>query len=282
MNKLRIKQSLLILKKNPMKILTVFNIKKLYKFGLNVLFNKDTNFQNLSKIKQINILNDSYSALKKINDKISIKKNIFDKEFEDLKKENLSNSNYIKFANLFDKYGSDKRKSNLTHLYFQLILKNKIKFITEIGMGTNNIRIISNMGSGGKPGASLRAFSEYLPDNKIFGADIDRNILFQERNIQTFFIDQLDTQSIINFKDKIPKMDLIIDDGLHLPDANLNIVNNLIDKLNIGGFLVVEDIENIFCNIFETLTLNLNASEKYIGELIRDEKNNFLIIKKNF
>ena len=145
-------------------------------------------------------------VLKKINDKINLFQNIFDKEFEDLKKENLNNSNYIKFANLFDKYGSDKRKSNLTHLYFQLILKNKIKFITEIGMGTNNIRIISNMGSGGKPGASLRAFSEYLPDNKIFGADIDRNILFQERNIQTFFIDQLDTQSIINFKDKIPKV----------------------------------------------------------------------------
>ena len=282
MNKLRIKQSLLILKNNPMKILTIFNVKKLYKFGLNILFNQDTNFQNLPKIKQINTLNDSYSTLKKINDKISIKKKIFDKKFEDLKKENLNNSNYIEFANLFDKYGSDKRKSNLTHLYFQLILKNKIEFITEIGMGTNNIRIISNMGLGGKPGASLRAFSEYLPDNKIFGADIDRDILFQEKNIQTFFIDQLNVQSIIDFKKKIPIMDLIIDDGLHLPDANLNIVNNLIDKLNTGGFLVIEDIEDIFCNIFEILTFNLNTSEKYIAEFIRDEKNNFLVIKKIF
>jgi hypothetical protein len=282
MNKLLIKQSLTILKNNPMKILNIFNIKKLYKFGLNILFNQVTNFQNLPKTRQINILNNSYSTLKKINDKITKKKNIFDKKFEDLKKENLNNSNYIEFANLFDKHGSDKHKSNLTHLYFQLILKNKIEFIAEIGMGTNNIKIISNMGLGGKPGASLRAFSEYLPDNKIFGADIDRDILFQEKNIQTFFIDQLDVQSIINFKNKIPTMDLIIDDGLHLPDANLNIVNNLIDKLNAGGFLVVEDVEDIFCNIFQILAFNLNTSEKYIAEFIQDEKNNFLVIKKNF
>ena len=65
MNKLRIKQAAIKPEGPPPIILTVFNIKKLYKFGLNVLFNKDTNFQNLSKIKQINILNVYLHGLKK-------------------------------------------------------------------------------------------------------------------------------------------------------------------------------------------------------------------------
>jgi hypothetical protein len=46
---------------------------------------------------------------------------------------------------------------------------------------------------------------------------------------------------------------LIIDDGLHQPDANLNIIIQLIDHLNPGGILVIEDIELVFNEIFEVI-----------------------------
>ena len=115
MNKLLIKQSLTILKNNPMKILNIFNIKKLYKFGLNILFNQVTNFQNLPKTRQINILNNSYSTLKKINDKITKKKNIFDKKFEDLKKENLNKNTHKKWTIKNNKKHIQKIKKKTTN-----------------------------------------------------------------------------------------------------------------------------------------------------------------------
>jgi hypothetical protein len=94
--------------------------------------------------------------------------------------------------------------------------------ILEVGLGTDNDAVASNMGAAGKPGASLRAFRELLPHARIYGADVDRSILFDEENIQTFFVDQTDFQSIDALDEAIGHdFDLIIDDGLHSPDANL-------------------------------------------------------------
>jgi len=49
MNILRIKQSLNGFVKNPIKILNLFNFKKLYKFIKNIIFNVDVDFVNLTK-----------------------------------------------------------------------------------------------------------------------------------------------------------------------------------------------------------------------------------------
>ena len=47
------------------------------------------------------------------------------------------------------------------HLVYSALFKNKnnVKKILEIGIGTNNTKLISNMGQNGIPGASLRAFT---------------------------------------------------------------------------------------------------------------------------
>jgi hypothetical protein len=42
-----------------------------------------------------------------------------------------------------------------------------------------------------KPGGSLRTFQKYL-DANVYGADFDKKILFQEKRIKTFFVNQLD------------------------------------------------------------------------------------------
>ena len=70
--------------------------------------------------------------------------------------------------------------------------KNNIRNIFEIGLGTNYKNIVSNMGINGKPGASLRAFRDYCPNASVFGADIDKRILFEEERIKTFYVDQTD------------------------------------------------------------------------------------------
>lgn len=142
-------------------------------------------------------------------------------------------------------HGSDKAaRHNYHHLYGAILANFPADgAILEIGLGTNNPDVASNMGPNGKPGASLRAFSQMLPGARIFGADVDRRILFQEDAIATFFVDQTNPGTLAALGDKLPKsIDLIIDDGLHAPNANLATLSFALPRLAAGGWFVVEDI----------------------------------------
>ncbi len=161
----------------------------------------------------------------------------------------------------FNNYGSNKNDMNLEKIYQPLleiikIGKTNIKLF-EIGLGTNNLDVLSNMGVFAKPGASLRAFSAYLPkESEIYGADVDKRILFEENNIKTFFLDQLDLEVIKSSTKNLNSFDLIIDDGLHTFEANINVIKGLLDKLSVGGFMVIEDIEknSLHKNIWNSLS----------------------------
>jgi hypothetical protein len=118
----------------------------------------------------------------------------------------------------FDEYGSDKSRTHNYHLIYGALMRQpaQIQSLLEIGLGTNNDDVVSTMGEAGKPGASLRAFRKYLPNATIFGADVDRRVLFEEERIQTYFVDQtkLSTFDDLGKIIKAP-LDFIIDDGLH-------------------------------------------------------------------
>ena len=109
-------------------------------------------------------------------------------------------------------------------------------------MGTNNIDTASNMGLHGRPGASARAFRDFLPGAEICGADVDRRILFSEERIQTFWVDQLSTVSLQELFANQANFDLIIDDGLHTIEANLNTLTSAMTAIRPGGWIVIEDI----------------------------------------
>lgn len=101
------------------------------------------------------------------------------------------------------------------------------------------------MGATGIPGASLRAFSDYLGDSATcIGLDIDTSILFQTSTIKTIFVDQLDLESFKEIGDYLTNSkgaDLIIDDGLHRPISCINTMIALLRHLRIGGYYVIED-----------------------------------------
>ena len=117
------------------------------------------------------------------------------KMLNDLIKEYMDNSLYEKrtdLCDLFKKYESDKSTwHNYSTLYKFLFEKmgftNQPINLFELGLGTNNTSIKSNMGVSGKPGASLFAFSDYLDQAIIYAADIDKNILFQTDRIKTYY-----------------------------------------------------------------------------------------------
>jgi Methyltransferase domain len=148
-------------------------------------------------------------------------------------------------GSLFDRYGSDKAGDHNYHLFYAGAFDDrcKVRSVLEIGVGTNNPSIVSTMGRAGRPGASLRAFREFFPSAHIFGADVDRGILFGEDRIDTCYVDQTDQASFAALSDLTGgDLDLIIDDGLHAPNANLAVLVYALDHLAVGGWVVIEDI----------------------------------------
>jgi SAM-dependent methyltransferase len=175
-------------------------------------------------------------------------------------------------AGLFARHGSDKSTVHDYYIAYAGLLsgrRHEQLAILEIGLGTNNTTMVSNMGEDGRPGASLRAFRDWAPDALVFGADIDKEILFAEERITTDFVDQTDTGSLASLVETLRarQFDLIVDDGLHTSWANLNTLNVLLPLLAPGGTFVVEDILDTYLPAWEIAAALLKS--EYRCRLIR-------------
>jgi hypothetical protein len=143
--------------------------------------------------------------------------------------------------------GSDKGANRYTPLYSALFKKrvDQPLQVLELGLGTNNVDVLSNMGVFGVPGASLRGWRQLFPQARVYGADIDRRILFEEDRIKTFYCDQLDRSSIDELWSQ-PELrngvDIIIEDGLHTFEANVSFLEASLSHVRPGGFYIAEDI----------------------------------------
>jgi hypothetical protein len=148
------------------------------------------------------------------------------------------------------KCGSDKGAGwhNYTTLYsalFEEYLDRPLR-ILELGLGTNNPKVPFNMSILGHPGASVRGWRDLFPSAFVYGADIDRNILFHEDRIKTFYCNQLDQAAIRDLwaqPDLQGGADIIIEDGLHTFEANISFMEGSLDHLRPGGIFIIEDIE---------------------------------------
>jgi SAM-dependent methyltransferase len=146
---------------------------------------------------------------------------------------------------------------NYTTFYYSIFsdLQEKHLRIFELGLGTNNVSIPSNMGINGRPGASLYGWQEFFTNSHIFGADIDTTILFNTDKIKTFYCDQTSPEIIQRMWNEPmlrENFDIIIEDGLHTFNANVCFFENSIHKLNPDGYFIIEDIlreeEHLFIN----------------------------------
>ena len=165
---------------------------------------------------------------------------------------------------LFDMHGSDKASHHNYHLAYGAILHRMSapSAMLEIGLGTNDPGAVSTMGASGRPGASLRAFRDHLPGTRVVGGDVDRRILFQEDRITTVFLDQTDLSTFAEAESLGP-YGLIIDDGLHAPNANIAVLLfAVLGALRPGGWLVIEDIPMNALPIWVTVGALLPADWK--------------------
>lgn len=190
--------------------------------------------------------------------------------------------------------GSDKGSGwhNYTIFYQEIFKEKRLDELNifEVGLGTNNTSIPSNMGPEGKPGASLKGWKEYFSNSNIYGADIDKDILFEEERIKTFYCDQLNPGSILNMWDspdlRDKEFDVIIDDGLHEFEANINFFRNSIHKLKKGGIFIIEDIHQVCLKEFKNALPSLGTEFGYLSFELKEisnpensSDNNLLIIK---
>lgn len=192
---------------------------------------------------------------------------------------------------LMDFYGSDKGGKNNQHNYAQYYSdifyyrRKNIKNFLEIGLGTNNLDTPSNMGSEGKPLASLRAWRDYFIHANIFGADIDKRILLNEERIFTTYVDQTNPKTIEEMFSLfgVNKYDVILEDGLHEFSANICCFENCINYLDNDGFYIIEDIYykdySKFINYFKNKNYNYSIIEIFHEKNISN--NNLIIISKN-
>lgn len=181
-------------------------------------------------------------------------------------------------ANLFNLYGSDKASEHDYHRLYGPMLGPRRKEplqLLEIGLGTNNPEIVSTMGLTGRPGASLRAFRDFLPNAQIVGADIDRRVLFSEDRIETYFVDQTNKASFDDLARALAsrRFDFVIDDGLHSPNANLATMLFSLLMLKKGGVFVAEDISADAIPIWQTVATIL--PDAFMPTIIQ-AKNGFL------
>ena len=190
---------------------------------------------------------------------------------------NTNNSNVLQ--KILNKHGSDKGKTHNYHIIYNYIFRNlglsNHLSILEIGLGTNDPVLVSTMGANGKPGASVKSFKEFLPNSNIYGADIDKKILFNENRITTSYIDQLDYTTFKNLNQI--KYDVIIDDGLHSIGANLNVLIFALQNLKINGWIIIEDIAKAQIENWNIVDFSL-SKYKNIDKYIVNTKHTFMYV----
>lgn len=188
------------------------------------------------------------------------------KLLEILKQFNLD----VDFLN--DGYGVGGTDKNTCHSYIEHFYeiefekyKNKKVSILEIGIET---------------GGSLKLWKEYFINSKsIVGVDIsDDKVDSNYKNIpgvDFYFFDAYDQKNA----DSFGEFDIIIDDGPHTLESQLNCIELYLSKLKKDGLFIIEDIQHItdFDILIEkakTVSENIDNDFEYVVECIdlRDKK----------
>ena len=203
----------------------------------------------------------------------------------------VNSSSNSKLTELMNFYGSDKGGRNNHHNYSEYYSelffneRKNIKNFLEIGLGTNDVNMLSNMGEKGIPLASLKAWRDYFENAIIYGADIDKKILKNHERIKTYFVDQTDPKTIeLLFKNiGISDFDVILDDGLHEYNANICLFENSIKFLSNSGIYIIEDVyfkdKQKFINYFNNSDYNYSIVDIYHKKNIAN--NCIILIRKN-
>lgn len=145
----------------------------------------------------------------------------------------------MKLQEIIDKYNLDESTDKsilhtyVTGFYENEFLKYKNKKINLLEIGISR-------------GGSIKLWSEYFTKaNNIIGIDINpQEIESQYKNIegtQYIFGDAYTAE----MADKIPKLDIFLDDGPHSKESQINSIKYYLPKVKSGGVFIIEDVSDI-------------------------------------
>lgn len=148
------------------------------------------------------------------------------------------------------KYGSDKCpqiRHHYTEFYYDLFKdrKNQVEKILELGIGNQELMRWA-VASGYVTGASLHMWHDFFPNAQIYGADIDKSMLFKTDRIKTYQCDQTkkaDLEKLI--KHTGTDIDFFIDDGSHKPQDQVFTCLTLMPMLQKNVVYVIEDVGDL-------------------------------------
>ena len=154
--------------------------------------------------------------------------------------------------------------------------------LLEIGIGHNDPNSPSGMRTSHIPGASLFGWANYLPNFEIHGADVRPEVLVDTESYRTHYVDQRNKTSLVSLASQFREgLDIIIDDGLHTPEANANVVAAFLPLLRTGGVLVIEDILPEFNHLWESLPSSTRSGATfhfYPGATLRGSRREGLAV----
>lgn len=141
---------------------------------------------------------------------------------------NTTNNDLVSLANVLP---TDKERAHryVSNFYVNALAKYKTKPVTLFEIGIWN-------------GGSLVMWHDYFPEGKIIGSDITDERMepwIKDLTRGKVYIEDAYTEQ---FRDSLPDLDIVIDDGPHTEDSQLRCLELYLSKLKSGGMLIIEDI----------------------------------------
>ena len=188
-------------------------------------------------------------------------------------------------AEIMTKYGSDKGSGlSQNFILYNIKVPNSVchnyTFFYELLFQPykNNSINIFEMGIGvplcmGSLAGSLKGWEEYFPNSNIYSADIDKENLYSNNRIISYYVDQENQDSIIELWKNNPisdiLFDIIIDDGPHTYTSNYLFYINSIQKLKQNGIYIIEDINLDFIDKLQNDIIIFNTNNNINMEIVK-------------
>lgn len=141
----------------------------------------------------------------------------------------------LSLSQLATKYGTDKGQAHhdYTDLYDKLLHTIQVSALNIVEIGIQS-------------GASIRMWHDYFPNAVIHAIDLDINTILNFRDPPYGYHLIHGDETASHIWSKIPqRVDLVVDDGSHIPS---NMIKSIVDnfhKLRVGGYWIMEDVH---CN----------------------------------
>jgi Methyltransferase domain len=149
---------------------------------------------------------------------------------------------------LFQEFGTDKVEYAPAYETFFGSRRTEVTRVLEIGIGTMLPKAPFSMSEWGadwyRPGGSLRAWKAYFPNAHIYGIDIQPDTQFSEDRISTFLCNSTDAEKVSELMASLERkhFDLVIDDGSHAAEDQLQTLKNFFGHVAPKGVYVIEDV----------------------------------------